>query len=654
MVKFGNSQRVVGYESGFDQYGNALQSWQDAGKIFEQNRQRKRKEGMENEEWPLLIERLALDNAKLKDALAAAPDERALRARSTDATIRGIDAGIEDRDEDRALRAKALAGDDEDRALRRADDDRARAAWAKIAARMGGGQGQPAAGGAAPAAPAGGGLPAIDGVPPMLRRPAENDANFNGIPDDLEMQDYDSETDSLMGELAPLMGDLPPEQSSRLMASLTSQRGQGRSKVRASQVASSVVKLVNAGALDQGMAQRALSMLDAGMDPDDVYKQIDNLMAATEKEAADVDVKTTAQAISDEVLANIQAIGHRLSPGATAEIAALRQRIVNPLTTGKQAMEWSQEIRRIAFKDAADGGEKPWYEQDSIAAILKSDLPGQYERAVDMARKLGLKGAPRSQPATQGAGAQADPDPALVEGLADIRFKLKNELGREPSKYEVLAAAGLSGPPPPGGPGAPMSEEGRADMRARGVDYDSLMRKAGGGQSPAAQPSGSEPRGSDEKRSVLLRRNAGSYISRSEQRAIDDAEREEKRVASEGRMAENRKASERAFLMSALGSVPDSESARKDALDRLDDMIEDARGGYKTKLAKARDHLRSMPIREQVVRFDEPELTEEEARKRFAADPRLRMKRGPRGGYVIVAQNDVLKNTDPKLGHRNQ
>lgn len=549
MVKFGNSQRVVGYESGFDQYANALGSWQEAGNIFEQNRQRRRKEAMEDEEWPLLIEKLSLDNARLKDALAAAPGDRELRARAIDADIRASDAGIEDRDADRALRARAFDADDEERRRRMADDDRARAAWAKIGAAA-----MPRQGGAQP--PAAGAVGA-DGVPNMLRRPSEGDQNNNGIPDELEMQDYDGETDRLMGEIAPLLGDLPPEQSSRLMSTLMGRRQTGRGQLRASQVAASVVTLAQAGALDQGMAQRAMAMLDAGMDPDVVSGQLDNLMAATEKQGAEFDLKASAQADADETLTNIKAIGHRLSPAALAEIATLRQRIVGPLTTGEMAMRAAEEIRKIAFKDAAGeggGSSKPWHDSPAFLKLLDLHM-GNPEKAMAAARAIGLPGVPEAPQAAPGQGqgqTAATPNPDLVRKALEVKVALEDQLGRPPTKAEIRAA---------------MESEGSAE--------------------PAAP--------------------------------VDNAQ---SRAAEEYRAWDMKGAFER--------TRPPKRSLRDVAIEagaRLEEPV------YSD---------------EQVVKNEPGEFSEGEARKMFAQDPRLRFKRNPRGGWDLVAKNDLSRNTDPK------
>lgn len=570
-MKFGNSQRVVGYQSGFDQYSDALGSWEEAANIFRDNKERKRRQGMEDLEFGKAMETAALRIKMLEDELAARPEERDLARRRVDAGIRGIDADIAGDAEARALRARAFDADEEERKRRIAEDARARDARTATFKVLAGGEG--------------GQLPVSSAQPgsgwraPML--PPGQGPSAGGDPDEIEISEYDAETKALTDALSGSFGDLDEASQKALLGPLMETRLKGRNKLGFGQAMSIVDRLTAAGWLDPAQAQTAKAQLTMGVDPVEVAKGFKGFAAAKEKSLADEAIRASALQEATNILGQLPALNVRLKPRANAEINALMARLQNPLLSGEDALRVSDSIRKIAFSDAASDGETAWYDNSSIVAILKDPMGGSpAQRLADakaLARGLGLPGVPMDAAPTQAASG-GNPAAAGVEAVPDdvlLIEQLREKLGREPTEDEAVAALATQAPLKVSDAGAPVPLSAD-EKKARDED---LLRKAA---------SGKRLRPDEEARLADIE------ARRDKRRFVDVSP------------------SDSAALLGVLGGKP------------------------------------------QVVKNEPGQYTEAEARRMHAQDPRMRFKRNPKGGYDLVARNDVARNTDPKREYRNE
>lgn len=538
------------------------------------------------------LERLALELAERKDALDNADFERALRQRA-------LDARIQDEDADRAFRTRALdettkarAADDARFDARDARDAQARDSMSRALGVLGGGS-QP---GTAPRnsveAPSAPVYPPMDGRGPLkAQAPAMPDSDGDGTPDALETDDYDAETERMSGALTPFLKDIDPADQARIFGALEGRRAQGRTKLRAQQINAKAVKLAKNGLLDQTKLVDLQTALAQGADPEKVDSDLEDFIAASEHEFADGLQRESARLEATKAWEQMQALGLRLSPAARANVAALAARIANPLTSGKDAMKYAEDIRKSMFKDQIGETEKPWHEHPLIVKVAAEQGS---KAAIAMARELGIQGVPQDPaPAMANSGGAsgqaptepAGPDPEKVRRAAAAQSKLRDRYGREPTHAEIKAEL--------------VAEDGNVSREQR-LDAQ--------GERVAAQAANPKVVGF---------------------------------VPSAG---------DREFLKRTLGAMPTNDAEKTAALAKLDRLIDDSSGGYREKFQRAREILAN----EQIVKDEPGRLSEGEARALRKKDPRLQFTKRKQGGYDVVASNDVSRSSDRKGSTVNQ
>ncbi len=286
---------------------------------------------------------------------------------------------------------------------------------------------------------------------PGLNVDGELDLDGNGIPDELEMQDHDDETQAMMDAVAPYFAGSDDATQKNLLDNFTQRRAQGRNTLRGKQVVARVGNAVRLGLVspEDPQIQRGMQYLQQGGDPDALNAYIDDIEDAAEKTRADdmirsvamMDVQQTEQAAMQLVATGRM----HLNAVQMDEIALLKSKMMSPRTSAKEAYAISEKLRNKLFggKSTSESGKgaESWRDNDAIVAILKDPLNGTVKerlaQAKEMARGMGLKGVPMDD-APQGTpvGEGEAPVDAPREDKS-VRYGLEEELGRTPTPEEL-------------------------------------------------------------------------------------------------------------------------------------------------------------------------------------------------------------------------
>lgn len=449
-----SGNRILGYESGFDSAGRGLDALAEAGQIQNERKRQGVQDQQTAEAHTQLIQQLALKNKELQDKLDQLPKQHAQEQQVFDAQMQDRQRGIQRQDQ----------------------QDQALSATMDV---LGGGSG-----------------PQYD---------KQGLADTLGQGDQVSNDNFDeatkahlSESDAMLKSLAPFVGKLDPQTRAAVVGPLMKQRMSGLMDVRRSHAKAFIGQMLQAGTLDDQRAQQASEMLDAKdpqtgeyvANPEDVLDGLRSVQKASKQKMADDNLRLSAQQKTDEMIASLPQLGVNLTPEQEQEIEDLRQDIVDPTVPTATALRARDKIRQIALNPKAGGKSgKAWHEHPAVEAILKDtlsnpDSAARIAEAKKMALGLGLD-VPGSQ--TPGAGAmQQAPTQGPMPTPEDVslaRKRFREAHGKDPSVDELTNMLRSSAPQPSGGSaGAPMASGDQADMKARGVDFQSLQGKAGAQQ----------------------------------------------------------------------------------------------------------------------------------------------------------------------------
>lgn len=552
MVKI-NGTRILGYESGFDSMGRGLDEFAAAGEIAHQRKRQGEQDAQDRDSHTKALELAALRIKDLEEQLAARPAERLREQQS-------FDLGVEDRRADnRRLdtaveqRTRALDMEGEDRLRRNTQEDEARAAIGPALQVLGGGN-QASGGQSAPTgplAPAPMQYPPMDGRGPMQgQQPVPGDLDGDGEIDEEEAAHLD-ETDRMLQGLAPVIGKLSQQDRAAILGPIMRSRASGLGSITAQRGLRYVDAMLEAGTIDEAQAQDAQAIFESG-DPRaaaETLKALEGVHKANKQKAADVNLRTSAAAKTDEMLMSLPALGVVLTPEQEQMIEDLRQDLADPTIPTSKALQARDKIREIALGGASKGGrgsaEKHWTENPLVEKWAANGLTSAQMLAE--ARALGIPGVPAG--ATGGGmggsgGGQVPPVPAAdepasaqedpVQRAAGWAAKLEERYGRVPTHAEIKAE---------------MLKEDAGRTRAQRIEAqgERLKRETGPGKVVGFVPSKET----------------------------------------------------REFLKRTLGSIPKTAEEKQAALDKLDRLIDDSSGGYREKFQRARDLLASEPVQEQ-------------------------------------------------------
>jgi hypothetical protein len=244
-----------------------------------------------------------------------------------------------------------------------------------------------------------------------------------------------------------------------------------------------------------------------------LYTNLKELHKATREKSEDMATRNSAMTEAENALALVPSLGVQFDDKEAAAITAWQHDITDPTVSKEKALAARDNIRKAVFGKAADAGSKSskggWKEKAAMAAIdhiFKNELDARpmAEKIADahaIAKGFGLDGGD-SAPQPPSAPAQAaTPQPAqqqaqLPPEALSIRYQMKKELGREPTRDELAAAYR------------------KADAQAQGQPQQPQFASAqfGGAAQPRVYTEGEARAAHAKDPSILFKRVANGYI----------------------------------------------------------------------------------------------------------------------------------------------